>query len=118
MVKPLTEKYSMITLLKWLFLISIIINAPISFTEFTNIQWREFVPSAFINLSYVVICTTFLVYLLNIYALKNLKATTVGMFIYFQPIIAIIYAIYAGSGRLSILNIICRKSSKLPKASS
>ena len=106
MVKPLTEKYSMITLLKWLFLISIIINAPISFTEFTNIQWREFVPSAFINLSYVVICTTFLVYLLNIYALKNLKATTVGMFIYFQPIIAIIYAIYAGSDRLSILNII------------
>ena len=54
----------------------------------------------------MVICTTFLVYLLNIYALKNLKATTVGMFIYFQPIIAIIYAIYVGSDRLSILDII------------
>ena len=106
MVKPLTEKYSMITLMKWLFLLSIIINAPISFTEFTNIQWQKFVPSAFLNLSYVVICTTFLVYLLNIYALKNLKATTVGMFIYFQPIIAIIYAIYAGSDRLSILDMI------------
>ena len=29
LVKPLAGKYSMITLMKWLFLISIIINAPI-----------------------------------------------------------------------------------------
>ncbi|MEO2143259.1 MAG: DMT family transporter [Flavobacteriaceae bacterium] len=106
LVKPLTEKYSMITLMKWLFLISIIINAPISFTEFINIQWQNFVPSALINLLYVVICTTFLVYLLNLYALKNLKATTVGMFIYFQPVIAIIYAIYVGSDKLSILDVV------------
>ena len=106
MVKPLTEKYSMITLMKWLFLISIIINIPISYTEFINIQWQNFVPSALINLLYVVICTTFLVYLLNLYALKNLKATTVGMFIYFQPIIAIIYAIYVGSDTLSMLDVI------------
>ncbi len=106
LVKPLTEKYSMITLMKWLFLISIIINAPISFTEFINIQWQNFVPSALINLLYVVICTTFLVYLLNLYALKNLKATTVGMFIYFQPIIAIIYAMYVGSDKLSMLDVV------------
>ncbi len=106
MVKPLTEKYSMITLMKWLFLISIIINIPISYTEFINIQWQNFVPSALINLLYVVICTTFLVYLLNLYALKNLKATTVGIFIYFQPIIAIIYAIYVGSDKLSMLDVI------------
>ena len=106
MVKPLTDKYSMITLMKWLFLISIIINIPISYTEFINIQWQNFVPSALINLLYVVICTTFLVYLLNLYALKNLKATTVGMFIYFQPIIAIIYAIYVGSDKLSMLDVI------------
>ena len=96
LVKPLTEKYSMITLMKWLFLISIIINAPISFTEFINIQWQNFVPSALINLLYVV----------NLYALKNLKATTVGMFIYFQPVIAIIYAIYVGSDKLSILDVV------------
>ena len=106
LVKPLTEKYSMITLMKWLFLVSIIINAPISLTEFSNVQWGKFVPSAIFNLTYVIICTTFLVYLLNLFALKNLKATTVGIFMYFQPIIAIIYAIYKGSDTLSLLDII------------
>lgn len=106
LVKPLTEKYSMITLMKWLFLVSIIINAPISLTEFSNVQWDKFIPSAIFNLTYVIICTTFLVYLLNLFALKNLKATTVGIFMYFQPIIAIIYAVYKGSDSLSLLDII------------
>tara|TARA_B100000029_G_scaffold269509_1_gene264843 strand:+ start:5744 stop:6634 length:891 start_codon:yes stop_codon:yes gene_type:complete len=106
LVKPLTNKYSMITLMKWFFLIAIIVNAPIGLIEFINIKWENFVPSAFANLSYVIICTTFLVYLLNLFALSNLKATTVGMFIYFQPIIAIIYAIYMGADKLEPLDII------------
>ena len=106
LIKPLSEKYSMITLIKWLFLISIIVNAPIGLIEFTNIKWENFSPSAVANLSYVIICTTFLVYLLNLFALRNLKATTVGIFIYFQPIIAIIYAIYVGADRLSSLDMI------------
>ncbi len=106
LVKPLTNKYSMITLMKWFFLIAIIVNAPIGLIEFLNIKWENFVPSAFANLSYVIICTTFLVYLLNLFALSNLKATTVGMFIYFQPIIAIIYAIYMGADKLEPLDII------------
>jgi drug/metabolite transporter (DMT)-like permease len=46
------------------------------------------------------------VYLLNLFALKNLKATTVGIFMYFQPIIAIIYAVYKGSDSLSLLDVI------------
>ena len=106
LVKPLTKKYSMVTLMKWLFLVSVIINAPISLTEFSNVQWDKFIPSAIFNLTYVIICTTFLVYLLNLFALKNLKATTVGIFMYFQPIIAIIYAVYKGSDSLSLLDII------------
>ena len=88
-----------------IFIISIIINAPIGLVEFANIKWEGFDTSAIVNLSYVIICTTFLVYLLNLFALRNLKATTVGIFIYFQPIIDILYAIYMGADRLSLLDI-------------
>ena len=73
LVKPLTNKYSTITLMKWFFLIAIIVNAPIGLIEFINIKWENFVPSAFANLSYVIICTTFLVYLLNLFALSKFK---------------------------------------------
>tara|TARA_Y100001934_G_scaffold53542_1_gene65640 strand:+ start:3303 stop:4196 length:894 start_codon:yes stop_codon:yes gene_type:complete len=102
LVKPLTKKYNMITIMKWLFLFSIIINMPFGLLEFSEIKWVEISGSSLIKISYVVFCTTFLVYLLNLYALKNLKASTVGMFIYLQPVIGILFAIYRGADKLTV----------------
>ena len=102
LVKPLTKKYSMITIMKWLFLFSIFINMPFGLIEFTEINWVEISGVSLLKISYVVICTTFLVYLLNLYALKNLKASTVGMFIYLQPVIGILFAIYRGADKLTV----------------
>ena len=105
LVKPLTKKYSMITIMKWLFLFSIIINMPFGLLEFTEINWAAISKNSLIKIIYVVFCTTFLVYLLNLYALKNLKASTVGMFIYLQPVIGILFAIYRGADKLTIADI-------------
>ncbi len=105
LVKPLTEKYNMITIMKWLFLFSIFINMPFGLVEFMQVEWVEINNTSFIKIFYVVFCTTFLVYLLNLYALKNLKASTVGMFIYLQPVIGILFAIYRGADKLTIPDI-------------
>jgi drug/metabolite transporter (DMT)-like permease len=105
LVKPLTEKYNMITIMKWLFLFSLFINMPFGLVEFMQVEWVEINNTSFIKIFYVVFCTTFLVYLLNLYALKNLKATTVGMFIYLQPVIGIIFAIYRGADKLTVPDI-------------
>ena len=105
LVKPLTEKYNMITIMKWLFLFSIFINMPFGLIEFSQINWVEISGTSLLKVSYVVICTTFLVYLLNLYALKNLKASTVGMFIYLQPVIGILFAIYRGADKLTLADI-------------
>tara|TARA_X000000950_G_scaffold146451_1_gene180920 strand:- start:36 stop:698 length:663 start_codon:yes stop_codon:yes gene_type:complete len=105
LVKPLTKKYNMITIMKWLFLFSIFINMPFGLIEFTEINWVEISGVSLLKISYVVICTTFLVYLLNLYALKNLKASTVGMFIYLQPVIGILFAIYRGADELTLADI-------------
>ena len=102
LVKPLTKKYTMITIMKWLFLFSIFINMPFGLIEFTEINWVEISRVSLLKISYVVFCTTFLVYLLNLYALKNLKASTVGMFIYLQPVIGILFAIYRGADKLTV----------------
>ena len=105
LVKPLTEKYNMITIMKWLFLFSIFINMPFGLVEFMQVEWVEINNTSLIKIFYVVFCTTFLVYLLNLYALKNLKATTVGMFIYLQPVIGILFAIYRGADKLTVPDI-------------
>lgn len=39
LVKPLASKYHPITLMKWLFLCAVIVNFPITFSEFSEIEW-------------------------------------------------------------------------------
>jgi len=54
----------------------------------------------------VILGTTFLTYLLNIFALKYLSASTIGVFVYLQPVIAIAFAIISGADELNGLKII------------
>lgn len=105
MVKPLTAKYHPVTLMKWLFLISIFLNLPFSLSEFNAVSWGSLPGDAVAKILYVVVGTTFLAYLCNIYALKYLKASTVGVFIYLQPFIAALFAVATGSDALSIVKI-------------
>ncbi|MCX2680577.1 DMT family transporter [Galbibacter sp. EGI 63066] len=105
LVKPLTKKYHAITLMKWLFLTGIIINLPVTISEFTAVEWASLPFDAIWRMAFVVIGTTFLTYLFNIYALKQLKASTIGAFIYLQPLIGILYAIIVGADQLNILKI-------------
>ncbi|SFU69095.1 Permease of the drug/metabolite transporter (DMT) superfamily [Pustulibacterium marinum] len=101
LVKPLTAKYSTITLMKWLFLMAFIVNLPITYGEFSEISWSTMPFEGWWKIAFVVIGTTFMTYLLNVYALKTLAASTISSFIYLQPLIAIIYAISTGYGTLS-----------------
>jgi len=105
-VKPLTLKYHPYTIMKWIFLIAVIINLPITITEFIEVEWTSLPFEAIWKLSFVVVGTTFLTYLLNLFALKELKASTVGVFMYLQPPIAIVFAIIVGSDSLSFVKIV------------
>lgn len=105
-VKPLTARYSSITLMKWFFLIAVIINLPIGLGEFTKVDWQGLPFSAIWRLGFVIIGPTFLTYLLNVYALKELSASTLGVFIYLQPVIAISFAMLTGADQLTLVKIL------------
>ena len=55
---------------------------------------------------FVVLGTSFLAYMLNIYALKRLRASTVGFYIYLQPVLATIVALILGSDKLDAIKIL------------
>lgn len=105
-VRPLTTRYGSITLMKWFFLIAVIINLPIGIREFTAVEWTALPFSAIWRMGFVVLGTTVLTYLLNIYALKELSASTIGVFVYLQPLIAIAFAILSGADRLNAVKVI------------
>lgn len=105
LVKPLTSKYHPVTLMKWIFLTAFIINFPITFSDFTEVEWQVLPQEAVWSIVFVVLGTTFLTYLLNIFAIKHLSASTLSSFIYLQPLIAIIFAIIAGVDKLTPLKL-------------
>jgi|TARA_B100001093_G_scaffold421357_1_gene413584 drug/metabolite transporter (DMT)-like permease len=106
-VKPLVEKYNIITLFRWLFLFGFIMNFPITVQEFSSVDWVNLpLKQAVLPMIYVVVGTTFFTYLLNAYALSTLKASTVSSFVYFQPIVGIVYALTTENDSLTIINVI------------
>ena len=107
LVKPLVEKYNIITLFRWLFLFGFFMNFPFTINEFADVEWSILpIYDAILPMTYVVVGTTFSTYLLNAYALTKLKASTVSSFVYLQPIVGIIYALSTNNDSLTIINIV------------
>jgi len=102
MVKPLTQKYNTITIMKWLFFMGFFMTLPVTTEQFDEIDWVNLPFDAIWRITFVVLGTTFLTYFLNLFALKKLQASTVGAFAYAQPIIAISFAIITGNDYLSL----------------
>ncbi len=106
LVKPLTAKYHSITLMKWFFLIGVVINFPLTISEFNEVQWTSLPLDVIWVMVFVVIGTTFFTYLLNVFALRTLKASTIGAFIYLQPLLAISFAMAMGADSLSVVKVL------------
>ena len=104
-VKKLIEKYHPFTLMKWLFTIGVIINLPLTLPEVFEIQWSSIPLWAYGSIAFVVIGTTFLTYLFNIFALTQLKASSVGAFVYMQPLVGILFALFSGKDELTLVKV-------------
>lgn len=104
--KKLIEKYHPLTFMKWLFTIAVVINLPITFSEFSEIRWSELPMEVIGSIAFVVIGTTFMTYLFNIFALRQLKASSVSAFIYLQPLIGILFAMATGKDGLTFIKIL------------
>ena len=105
LIKPLVGKYSSITLMKYLFLFAFLINIPIGFNQLSEVSWGELGLAEISQMLFVVIGTTVLTYLFNIYALKQLSPSTIGAFIYLQPVLASLFAIALGADSLTPLRV-------------
>ncbi len=105
LAKDLIKKYHPIVFVKWFYLFGLLFVFPIGYNEFTEIYWQTIPTNIYFNIGFVIIFTTCITYLFNLYGLTKLKPTTVSVFIYLQPVIATIYALITGSDSLSLVKI-------------
>ena len=105
LVKPLMTKYHFLTLTKWIFSVGFILVLPFGIDDVQQVKWAEISNIIWAEIGFVVVGTSFLAYLCNIYALKRLRASTVGFYIYLQPVLATVIALLLGSDKLDPVKI-------------
>ncbi len=105
-VKPLMHKYHFLTVMKWVFTTGFVVVFPFGFEEFLAVQWTNISTKIWTEIVFVVFGTSFLAYLFNIYALKSLRASTVGFYIYLQPVLATLVALALGSDKLDKVKVL------------
>ncbi|HLV13647.1 MAG TPA: DMT family transporter [Xanthomarina sp.] len=105
-IKNLTNKYHPFTFIRWLFLFGALLVIPFGYNEFSQIAWATFPPYILFSVLFVVVGATFGTYLLNPLALRHLKASTVSTFLYIQPVIASVFALFMGSDTIDLVKVI------------
>ena len=105
-VKPMMEKYNPITVMFYVFGFGLLYVIPFGFSNLADVKWAIIPSNIYWEIAFVVVCTTFIAYLLNSSALKQLSPSTVSIYIYLQPILATLFAIFWGSDSLDGQKII------------
>ncbi|WP_373726913.1 DMT family transporter [Bacteroides heparinolyticus] len=99
--KGLSQRYSPITLNKWMFAYASICYIPFSYRDVAAIEWSRISASALLQVGYVVVGGSFLAYIFIMSAQRLLRPTVVSMYNYMQPIVASTVAIILGLGVFS-----------------
>lgn len=106
LIKSLTRKYQPVTLAKWLYLLGLFMVIPFGIQEFNLIEWQGMPEGIIWRIGFIVVFTSFLTYLLNLFAIRKLLPTTLSIFIYLQPVIATSYALLIGSDSLNLIKLL------------
>jgi len=105
-MRPLMQKYSAITVMKWVFLFGLIPIIPMGLTSVAQVGWSTLPLAVWFAIAFVLIGATFLSYLLIARGLRDVRPSTVSIYVYSQPLIASLCAIAIGQGKLGYVQIV------------
>lgn len=106
LIKNIMKKYHGVTILKWLYVFGILFIFPVGIQQFTEISWQSIPMDIYLAIAYLLVMVTVVAYFMNMYALKHVMPSTVSIYIYSQPVIATLFAVFTGKDRLTWLEIL------------
>ena len=86
--RPLISRYSVVTLMKWMFLFALLLSLPFAWGGLLRTDYAAITPTVGWEIAYVVFFATFVAYFLIPIGQKHLRPTLVSMYSYLQPMIA------------------------------
>lgn len=95
--RPLSSKYSPVTLMKWMFTVSSIIALPFFYRDVVETPlFHQTDIKPYLSMSFILVGATFLTFLLIPLAQRRIRPTTISMYNNVQPLVASTVAICIG----------------------
>lgn len=104
--KDFVRKYSLVTIMKWMFTYAFICTLPFSAGDLWSTDWNSLEWLEIVGLSFIVIGATYISYMLVVIGQKTLRPTVAGMYNYIQPVVACIVAICWGMDSFNLTKAI------------
>lgn len=94
--KNFVSRYSLVTVMKWMFTYSFLCTLPFSYTSLAAMRWTALSTATWGSVAFIVVMGTFVSYMLIVVGQKCLRPTVAGMYNYVQPVVACIVAVCLG----------------------
>lgn len=92
--KKLITHYGALKSIAWMFLFASIVNVPVGLFSLSSVDVSEINSSAWLALAAIVVFPTILAYYWNAWALARVEPSVVAVYIYLQPLIGTLLAIF------------------------
>ena len=104
--KDFVSKYSLVTIMKWMFTYSFICTLPFSAGDLMNARWADLHLAEIGGLAFIVVGATFFSYMLLAVGQRRLRPTVAGMYNYIQPLVACIVAVCWGLDSFNVTKVV------------
>ena len=104
--RNLIARYSVVTSMKWMFLVSFLISLPFSLPKLSTTEFALVSSQVWWEIAFMIFFSTFIAYYLIPAAQQRIRPTLVSMYGYLQPIIAIAVAIWIGLDHLTATKLV------------
>lgn len=89
-------KYSPVTTMKWMFLFAALVSLVVYWEPLSEVDYFALSGRTWGGIAFVVVCSTFVSYLMVPIAQRYLRPTLVSMYNYVQPIVAVLFTVAIG----------------------
>ena len=89
--------------MKWMFTYAFVCTLPFSYRDLHATQWHELGLPAVGAIGFIVVCATFMCYMLVVVGQKYLRPTVAGMYNYIQPLIACVVSVCLGMDSFNVM---------------
>lgn len=97
---PLVKKYSTFTINRWMFLWATIMVVPFTIGHVSETDWSLLPTSTWLEIAFVVVCGTYISYILTMIGQRTLRPTVVSIYNYVQPVVSVGVSVMVGIGVL------------------